>query len=63
LGIKTTADYQIMFSDTPGVLEPAYLLQETMMREVKQAVGDCDLIIFMTDNFGNEFADSDLFYR
>ena len=38
-GILTTGDYQIIFSDTPGIIEPKYKLHEKMMQAVKTAVG------------------------
>lgn len=48
-GILNTDDYQIVFSDTPGILEPHYLLQEKMMDFVKATLGDADIILFITD--------------
>lgn len=46
-GILTENDYQIVFSDTPGAIDPAYKLQEKMMGYVKTALEDADLILFM----------------
>ena len=63
LGVKTTTDYQIVFSDTPGALAPAYLLQETMMNEVREAAKECDLIIMLSDVYGEPFADDQLMKR
>ncbi len=42
-------DFQIVYSDTPGILRPGYRLQETMMRSVRGAVQDADVILFVTD--------------
>lgn len=49
LGILNGPDYQLVFSDTPGVLEPNYKLQETMLRFSKSALVDADIILFITD--------------
>lgn len=49
LGILNTDDYQIVFSDTPGVVKPAYKLQESMMKYSKSALIDADVILFVTD--------------
>ena len=49
LGVETGDDYQIVFSDTPGVLKPNYKLQESMMKFVYSAIGDADVIIYVTD--------------
>ena len=49
LGILSEDDYQVIFLDTPGILEPAYLLQEKMMEEVSQSIHDADLIILILD--------------
>jgi GTP-binding protein Era len=49
LGIVTENDYQIVFSDTPGVLKPNYKLQESMMKFVYSAIGDADIILYVTD--------------
>lgn len=46
-GILTEKNYQIVFSDTPGAIEPAYQLQEKMMGYVKTALEDADIILFM----------------
>jgi len=48
-GILTTADYQIVFSDTPGIIDPKYKLQEKMMHSVKSALEDADLALLMLD--------------
>jgi GTP-binding protein Era len=49
LGIVTENDYQVVFSDTPGVLKPNYKLQESMMKFVYSAIGDADIILYVTD--------------
>ncbi len=48
-GILTGEDYQIVFSDTPGILEPAYELQNKMMGYVKEALVDADLILYVVE--------------
>ncbi|MCI1719524.1 MAG: GTPase Era [Bacteroidales bacterium] len=49
MGIVNGKDYQIVFSDTPGILKPSYELQEAMMQFVDSAIGDADIIIYVTD--------------
>jgi len=49
LGIVNDDDYQIIFSDTPGIIEPAYQLQESMMDFVKSAFEDADVLIYMVE--------------
>lgn len=49
LGIVNEDDYQIVFSDTPGVIEPKYGLQQSMMGFVKESLVDADVILFVTD--------------
>lgn len=52
--ILTEADYQIIFSDTPGIIEPKYKLHEKMMQSVKSALEDADvalLLVDITDNW------------
>lgn len=49
LGILSSDRFQIVFLDTPGLLKPAYLLHEVMMRSVRSAVEDADLVLFMID--------------
>lgn len=49
LGIVSDNDFQIVFSDTPGILRPNYKLQESMMRSVSGAVSDADVILYVTD--------------
>ena len=47
LGILDNKDYQIVFLDTPGILEPKYLLQEKLIEYVETSVKDADVLIFM----------------
>src|SRR5690606_38809236 len=49
LGILNEAHYQIVFSDTPGIIEPKYKLHEKMMRHVKSALEDADVAILVHD--------------
>ena len=47
--ILTEKDYQIIFSDTPGIIEPKYKLHEKMMQAVKGSLEDADLALLMFD--------------
>ncbi len=49
LGIVGGDDFQIVYSDTPGVLKPNYKLQESMMRFVTGALKDADVLLYVTD--------------
>ncbi len=49
LGIVNTEEYQIVFSDTPGVLEPSYALQESMMDAVFEALEDADIALYLVE--------------
>jgi len=49
MGIVNGDDYQIVYSDTPGILRPNYQLQERMMGFVDTALGDADVILYVTD--------------
>ncbi len=49
LGIVNGEDHQIIFSDTPGIIQPAYELQESMMDFVKSAFDDADILIYMVE--------------
>ncbi len=48
-GILTEKDYQVIFSDTPGIIEPKYKLHEKMMHAVKNALEDADLALLLVD--------------
>ena len=49
LGIVNTDDMQIVYSDTPGVLHPNYKLQESMLNFSESALGDADILLYVTD--------------
>ena len=49
LGIVNEPDYQIVFSDTPGVIKPVYGMQESMMSFVNGSIVDADILLFVTD--------------
>jgi len=49
LGIVNGDDFQIIYSDTPGIIKPGYELHERMMKSVNNAFSDADIILFMTD--------------
>lgn len=57
LGIVNGEDYQIVFSDTPGIIKPNYMMQEAMMNDVKTAIEDADIYVLVTEvdeNFNDE---------
>ena len=54
LGIVNEDDYQIVFSDTPGVVNAAYKMHDAMMGYVNSAIQDADILIFITDIFEDE---------
>ncbi len=49
MGIVNGDDYQIVYSDTPGILKPNYRLQQNMMSYVDGAFGDSDILLYVTD--------------
>ena len=49
MGIVNTDDFQIVYSDTPGILKPNDRLQKNMMNFVDTAIGDADIILYVTD--------------
>jgi len=49
LGIVNTEDMQIVYSDTPGVLQPNYKLQQSMLNFSQSALNDADVLLYMTD--------------
>ena len=59
LGIVNTDDYQIVFSDTPGVIKPHYALHESMMHQVDGSIVDADLILLVTDIY-EEYDETDV---
>src|SRR5882762_2679943 len=60
-GILTEKNYQIIFSDTPGIIEPRYKLHEKMMRAVKNSLEDADLALLMADINDNPEENDQLF--
>src|SRR5690348_15177974 len=48
-GILTDKNYQVIFSDTPGIIDPKYKLQEKMMDAVKSSMEDADLALLIVD--------------
>ena len=63
LGILNEKEYQIVFSDTPGVIDPAYKLQENMMNFVHSAFQDADVLIYMLEVGEKGLKDQKLFER
>lgn len=49
LGIVNEAEYQMVFSDTPGIIQPSYTLHESMMKTVHGAIQDADVLLLMAD--------------
>jgi GTP-binding protein Era len=60
-GILTTKEYQIIFSDTPGIIDPKYKLQQKMMQSVKSALEDADVALLMVDIKDNLEENDELF--
>lgn len=56
MGIVNEPEFQIVYSDTPGVLDPAYKLQEGMMKFVKTALQDADVLLLVTDIYEDTIA-------
>ena len=61
LGIVNEEDYQIIYSDTPGVIEPAYKLQEGMMKFVFNSLEDADLFLLLVECGQKSFNNENLF--
>ncbi len=59
LGIVNGEDFQIVYSDTPGVLKPNYRLQESMLNFSRSALLDADVLLYVTDVFDNDEKNSD----
>jgi len=59
-GIYNDENYQVVFSDLPGVIKPAYKMQENMMDFVKEALQDADLFLFMAEHGDREFKDENI---
>ena len=63
LGIVNGDDFQILFSDTPGIIKPAYELQSSMMDFVKSAFEDADVLIYMVEIGEKELKDEEFFQK
>ena len=61
LGIVNGDDFQVLFSDTPGIIKPAYQLQESMMGFVKSAFEDADILLYMVEIGEHELKDDAFF--
>ncbi|MDR2906713.1 MAG: GTPase Era [Bacteroidales bacterium] len=59
IGILNDADYQIVFSDTPGLVNPHYKLQESMMTSINSALQDADVFVLLSD-LGEDFKNQDV---
>ena len=59
LGIVNGEDFQIVYSDTPGVLKPNYRLQESMLHFSNSALSDADVLLYVTDVMDNHEKNSD----
>ena len=63
LGIVNGEDFQVILSDTPGIIKPAYELQESMMGFVKSAFEDADVLIYMVEIGEKELKDEAFFNK
>ncbi|MDG1920900.1 MAG: GTPase Era [Flavobacteriaceae bacterium] len=63
LGIVNGPDFQMVLSDTPGVIKPAYEMQNSMMNFVKEALVDADVLLYMVTVEETELKDEKLFER
>jgi len=63
LGIVNGDDFQVVLSDTPGIIKPAYQLQESMMDFVKSAFEDADMLIYMVEIGEKELKDEAFFKK
>lgn len=63
LGIVNDEEHQIVFSDTPGIVDPAYKMHEGMMSFVKSAISDADVLLVMVEAKEREFKDKDILER
>lgn len=62
-GILSSENYQIVFSDTPGIIKPVYKLQESMMDYVKSAFQDADVILYIVEIGEKTLKDEDFFEK
>ncbi len=63
LGIVNGDDYQIVFSDTPGIIKPAYELQESMMDFVKESFEDADVLLYMVEAGEKDLKNEEFFEK
>lgn len=63
MGILSKPEYQIVFSDTPGIIEPKYKLHADMMKFVNESLADADAVIYLTDTFTSAEKDAELIER
>jgi GTP-binding protein Era len=63
LGIVNGEDFQVILSDTPGIIKPAYELQQSMMDFVKSAFDDADVLIYMVEIGEKELKDEAFFNK
>ncbi|CAM3451778.1 GTPase Era [Flavobacterium longum] len=63
LGIVNGDDFQVIFSDTPGIIKPAYEMQESMMQFVKSAFEDADVLIYMVEIGEKDLKDEAFFNK
>lgn len=63
LGIVNGEDFQAVFSDTPGIIQPHYRLQEAMMDVVKEAVQDADVLIWMVEAGQTQIKDETFLHK
>ena len=63
IGILNKKEYQIVFSDTPGIIKPAYKLQENMMNFVHSAFQDADILVYMVEIGEKGLKDENLYNR
>ena len=63
LGIVNGEDFQVILSDTPGIIKPAYELQESMMDFVKSAFDDADVLVYMVEIGEKELKDEAFFNK
>ena len=63
LGIVNGEDFQVVLSDTPGIIKPAYELQSSMMDFVKSAFEDADILIYMVETGEKELKDEAFFKK
>lgn len=62
LGILNGEDYQIVFSDTPGILNPHYKLQESMLKSIENSLDEADVFLLITD-VGEDFKNPEIIER